>query len=97
MKKSKKYLRWIKSLPCADCGRHGRSSAHHFKSDLHLSGVGMRAPDQITIPLCPSCHMKFHNKESKTWREDQRAWLIRTIHEALAVGALETGGDFSEI
>ena len=82
------YLGWIREQDCVSCGSGGPSEAHHFKGDLHLSGVGMRAPKLLTMPLCLKCHRIFHDNPPTSWREDQRAWLIKTINSAARAGVI---------
>lgn len=45
------YMRWIKTLPCAVCGRTGSEAAH-----TGPRGLGQKAPDEQCIPLCPDHH-----------------------------------------
>lgn len=47
------YLTWIRSLPCAACGRAARSEAAHVGTD---GGTGIKANDYSAIPLCAACH-----------------------------------------
>jgi len=50
------YLERVRSLPCARCKtRHG-ICAHHLTG----AGMGLRAHDHQTIPMCHNCHMQFH-------------------------------------
>jgi len=46
------YITWIKAKPCERCGWHAGCEAHHIR----VEGLGMRAHDLETIPLCKSCH-----------------------------------------
>jgi len=45
------YMLWIKTLPCAVCGRNGAEAAH-----TGARGLGQKAPDEQCIPLCPDHH-----------------------------------------
>ena len=47
----------IAAMPCIVCGRWG-VEVHHIKRrpDGQKYGMGQRAPDERTIPLCPTCH-----------------------------------------
>ena len=45
------YMLWIKTLPCAVCGRNGAEAAHTGRR-----GLGQKAPDEQCIPLCPDHH-----------------------------------------
>lgn len=43
------YLRAVAALPCIHCGRHGPSQAAHAD---HGKGLGIKASDYETFPLC---------------------------------------------
>lgn len=45
------YMRWIKTLPCAICGRRGVEAAH-----TGPRGLGQKSPDESCIPLCAEHH-----------------------------------------
>ena len=45
------YMIWIKTLPCAVCGRNGAEAAHTGRR-----GLGQKAPDEQCIPLCADHH-----------------------------------------
>jgi len=52
MKADKRHLERVAKLPCATCGFTG-VHVHHIREG---QGLGQRAGDWLTIPLCPSCH-----------------------------------------
>lgn len=45
------YMLWIKTLPCAVCGRNNSEACHTGRR-----GLGQKAPDEQCIPLCPDHH-----------------------------------------
>ncbi len=49
------YRAFIRRLPCVACGSTRRVEAAH--TGPH--GIGQKASDLQTIPLCPYCHQKF--------------------------------------
>ena len=63
--RSEKYLRFVASLPCANCGRWGRSQAAHSNSGVHGKGMALKSDDKNTFPLCADapglrgCHFQF--------------------------------------
>ncbi len=59
--RNKKYLKWVKTLPCCICHTPADDS-HHVIGIGHLSGMGMKAPDNYAMPLCRGCHTDMHNK-----------------------------------
>ena len=50
--RSEKYRRFVASLPCAFCGRIGRSQAAHSNSAKHGKGMALKADDRYIMPLC---------------------------------------------
>ncbi len=47
------YLRWVASLPCAHCGREGRSQAAHSDDNgAGGKGLGIKASDDTAYPAC---------------------------------------------
>jgi hypothetical protein len=57
-KAAKDHIGRVKSLPCALCGAHAPSDAHHI---LEGRIQGRRSSDWVTIPLCKSCHQDPRN------------------------------------
>jgi len=57
-----KYLSWIRTLPCAICGKPAPSEAMHQRC-LGGGGMGLKPSDHETLPGCKSvpdrigCHM----------------------------------------
>lgn len=59
-----KYTRWVKTRPCCGCG--ARSDDPHHIIGHGQGGMGTKAHDFFTIPLCRKCHDALH--------EDVAAW-----------------------
>lgn len=59
-KEDAKYLKWLRTLPCAICGHYPPSQAAHIR----LGGVGGVAQKPIfsAIPCCANCHTTQHRK-----------------------------------
>ena len=55
---NKKYLDYIRSLPCEVCGK--MAIAHH--EQITGRGMGTKCSDYETIPLCNDCHRLRHNR-----------------------------------
>lgn len=51
--RDRKYLAWIRTLPCAHCGSHYQVEAAHTGSD---GGMRQKASDTSAVPLCHDCH-----------------------------------------
>lgn len=56
--RSKKYLEFVRSLPCCICGAMDTVVPHHTET----GGVSMKGSDAMTIPLC----YKHHDEHDRT-------------------------------
>ncbi len=68
------YLRKVRALPCAACGRPGPNEAHHCRDRpdhdeqglyVQLPGAAQKSADADAIPLCPHDHRLFHLHRSE--------------------------------
>ena len=63
------HMAWVKTLPCAICGKPGPSDAHHV---FHDRGSARKVSDWFVIPLCKSHHQEgpdaIHT-DKRGWRE----------------------------
>lgn len=85
---SKKYRMVITELPCARCGREGRSQAAHMN---YGKGMGLKSSDATCFPLCADqpgaigCHTEYDQGRTMS-RDEKRTlavqWLADT-HIAL--------------
>lgn len=83
--RSPKYLAWVKQQPCVMCGEPS-DDAHHIKGVGHLSGVGMKAPDTFTMPVCRPHHDEIH-RTPELWA-NQWEWVARTLARAVSENVL---------
>jgi hypothetical protein len=87
-KAAKEHVGRVKSLPCALCGAHAPSDAHHI---LEGRIQGRRSSDWVTIPLCKSCHQDPRNVrrviERAGWNFHE-AVTATGIHHARVNGAI---------
>lgn len=69
--RSERHRRIVASLDCSCCGRSGPSQAAHANFS---TGMGLKACDSLTFPLCPECHR--HHDQGGMRRQDrwQREW-----------------------
>jgi len=81
---SKRYLAWVRCLPCVSCGAPA-DEAHHLIG-LGLGGMGTKAPGWAVIPMCRGCHSTLH-REPEEW-DRQWLWLMKTLKEAFAENVL---------
>ena len=56
-----KYLAWIRTLPCIQCGATHYVQAHHAES----GGMGIKASDHTALPLCYLHHKEWHDHKGK--------------------------------
>ncbi|MGV8925031.1 MAG: DUF968 domain-containing protein [Ewingella sp.] len=85
------YTRWVKKQPCCGCGNQA-DDPHHIIGN-GLGGMGMKASDLHTIPLCRRCHDGLHANVSK-WEAEygsQDSHLSQTIDRAVALGVISVG------
>ena len=54
--RSPSHLAWLRTLPCAWCGRPPPSEASHHGR----RGVGLKSSDLDAVPLCRRCHGHHH-------------------------------------
>lgn len=63
----------LKQLPCCQCGKTPVDIAHSNFVE-HGKGMGIKANDKYTIPLCRKCHREFDTYQSLA-REQARNWF----------------------
>ena len=83
---SEDYLEWVRQQDCAFCMKPGPNDAHHIKGVGYFSGIGMKASDLLSMPLCRECHGRMHN-EPGLW-QDQWEFIVRTIAKAEKEGKI---------
>tara|TARA_R110002110_G_scaffold393274_1_gene606948 strand:+ start:369 stop:647 length:279 start_codon:yes stop_codon:yes gene_type:complete len=81
--RSKKYLAFVRTLPCSICGTDQDVVAHHLIGVGGMGGMGTKAPDNFTLPLCAEDHSKIH-QEPELW-QDQWEWIAITQSEWIHV------------
>ena len=66
------YLKWVRTFPCAACGKAGPSHAHHL-THAQPKARGLKAGDQFTLPVCQTHHqdgpqsIHGHGNEREWW------------------------------
>ncbi|MCK1144550.1 DUF968 domain-containing protein [Providencia stuartii] len=81
-----KYLQWVKSQPCCVCGATS-DDAHHLIGHGQ-GGMGTKAHDLFTIPLCRIHHCELH-KDPNEWEREhgsQLVLLFRFLDRSAALG-----------
>ena len=89
--KEKDYTRWVATLSCVNCGIHDETIvAHHLKhryAPYGGGGMGLKADDWLTMPLCYSCHDRAHNGDSDVL-DFQAEFIFKTLTQAFKYGIL---------
>ena len=88
--KSKAYLEWVATLPCSECkATDGTEVAHHLKGRYAplSGGMGYKADDWLTMPLCFKCHTQIHpgDAELMNW---QPYFILKTLDKAFDDGII---------
>lgn len=81
-----KYLQWVKSQPCCVCNSIAHD-AHHLIGHGQ-GGMGTKAHDLFTIPLCRVHHDALH-QDPKGWESEhgsQLVLLFRFLDRSAALG-----------
>lgn len=53
------YLDYVRDQPCCSCGAPAPSDPHHWGT----RGMGIKADDYCTLPLCRGCHNTWHQHQ----------------------------------
>ncbi len=88
--KSEAYLKWVSTLPCSECKTNDDTvMAHHLKGRYSplSGGMGYKADDWLTMPLCFKCHIEMHDSgDLKNW---QAEFILKTLDKAFKDGIIE--------
>lgn len=85
---NERYTRWVKSQPCACCGKQA-DDPHHLIGYGQV-GMGTKAHDLFVLPLCRTHHNELH-ADTVAFEEkygSQLELIFRFIDRALAIGVL---------
>ena len=89
--RNKRYLEYVRKLSCLMCGSVYGSDPHHIKGIGHFSGVGQKASDYLTMPLCRNCHEQMH-RDPTLWPL-QLVFVLQTMVDALKAEKLKLETD----
>ena len=82
---NKDYLKFVAEMPCSHCSIiDGTIVAHHLKhrySPWSGGGMGRKASDIFTMPLCFECHDKLHNGDGAVVNF-QAEFIFKTLDRA---------------
>ena len=74
-----KRLAAIRKLPCVVCGSSPVDAAHSNQS-AHGKGMGLKACDTKTIPLCRSHHVEY-DQFQKMNRSESVEWFDKMLEK----------------
>ena len=74
-----KRLAAIRKLPCVVCGRSPVDAAHSNQSN-HGKGMGLKACDSKTIPLCRNHHVEY-DQFQKMNRSQSVEWFDKMLEK----------------
>lgn len=77
------YLAFVREHPCCACQADGPSDPHHYGP----RGMGEKADDTLTVPLCRPCHDDFHQRRAVRGRNVQQTEILFWRTEALLLTA----------
>lgn len=73
--RDKKYLAWIRTLPCLVCQS---TPVHPHHEGSH--GMGIKTSDRNTLPLCHTHHQERHDRGKVTfWGSIDTALIIERL------------------
>ena len=82
-RKNTKYLKWVRGLPCIQCG-NPESEPHHIIA-VGMGIMSGKASDIHSIPLCRKHHNLVHSSADSY---PQAKWLLITQDKAQEAGEL---------
>ena len=87
----KKYTNWVATLPCVNCGLDDETTVAHHLKHRHAphggGGMGLKANDFLTMPLCFECHQSAHSGDANIL-DFQADFIFKTLTKAFASGNL---------
>tara|TARA_R110000851_G_scaffold226756_1_gene379620 strand:+ start:257 stop:580 length:324 start_codon:yes stop_codon:yes gene_type:complete len=87
-REDKVYINLIMGLPCAGCGNNWDDVCAHHKTG---GGMGTKAPDWETIPLCNNCHLDIHTSNSFGLHKIQGRLILEARELLVHAGLIEQG------
>jgi hypothetical protein len=95
----KKYTNWVATLPCVNCGLDNETTVAHHLKHRHAphggGGMGLKANDFLTMPLCFECHASAHNGDVNIL-DFQADFIFKTLTKAFSSGILGYIGEGSK-
>jgi hypothetical protein len=83
--RSKKYLAFVRTLPCCHC-ENPETVPHHIIAVDSMGRMGGKASDLSVMPMCVKYHSELH-RDTKDW--PQTRYILETLEEAYQQGILK--------
>ncbi len=83
---SKKYLDFVRTLPCCHTGQTP-AEPHHIIGVDKMGKMGGKNGDITAVPLSREVHEQVHRDGGQGW--PQTRWLIETLNMAIVAGVIE--------
>jgi hypothetical protein len=83
--RSKKYLAFVRTLPCCHC-ENPETVPHHIIAVDSMGRMGGKASDLATCPMCSHCHRILH-ADATGW--PQTRYVLETLEQAYNAGVLK--------
>ena len=80
--RSAPHLAFVRKKPCCVCGNECGNHAHHLRIN---HGMGMKASDEWTVPLCPNCHLYGPDAVHRYGSKLELDWFLRHGVDAKAL------------
>ena len=93
-RKDPMYLAWVREQACVGCGAPAPSAPHHPRGYMYGSGMSLKAPDSLAVPVCKKCHDAYHDKTLDDPQGTQLDWVVRTMIKALERGIFVRNAGF---
>ncbi len=90
-RQDKEYLAWVRQQECVECRAPAPSVPHHPRGQVYGCGMGLKAPDWLAVPVCKTCHYKYHDKTFDDPQATQADWVVRTLILAEGCGMINRG------
>lgn len=78
LKRDNQRLKRIRQMACIRCAMPAPSQACHSNFHEHGKGMGTKADDRYTIPLCYSCH-RWLDTYQEISRNQAKDWFMRKL------------------
>lgn len=77
--RSPKLLKAAKDQACVLCGRRGSTVSAHCNMTEHGKGIGIKAPDCLTVWACMDCHKELDGHAGRWTKEEKREMWYRAF------------------